>query len=337
MRVVWCSMTVASMSMIEQALAALRERLGRLHRDAVAHERPRGETTIVPRDTIAGSALTAVVAIMTFLAAATSGGVAMVIRSASEYQSDIAREMTIQVRPTPGNDIDAEVLKAESLARATPGMGDVRTYSKAESERLLEPWLGGLSLDELPVPRMIAVRVAPGAHVDTATLRQALAEKVAGATLDDHRAWIERMRRMAAAAVAGGLGIFGLVLAATVLSVAFATRGAMASNRPIVEVLHFVGAKEAYIASQFQRHFLILGLKGGIIGGLAAMAFLALTGPLADMFVGTAGEAQATALFGTFSVGPLGYALVAGEVLLIAVITAITSRRVVLHTLRTIY
>jgi cell division transport system permease protein len=322
MRVAWCSMTVASMSMIEPALAALRERLGGLRRDAPARDRPRGETTIVPKDTIAGSALTAVVAIMTFLAAATSGGVAMVIRSASEYQSEIAREMTIQVRPTPGNDIDAEVLKAESIARAAPGMGDVRTYSKAESERLLEPWLGGLSLDELPVPRMIAVRVAPGAHVDTGTLRQALATQVVGATLDDHRAWIERMRRMAAAAVAGGLGIFGLVLA---------------SNRPIVEVLHFVGAKEAYIASQFQRHFLVLGLKGGIIGGLAAMAFLTLAGPLADRFVGTAGEAQATALFGTFSIGTLGYALVAGEVLLIAVITAITSRRVVLHTLRTIY
>jgi cell division transport system permease protein len=337
MRVAWCSMTVASMSMIEPALAALRERLGGLRRDAPARDRPRGETTIVPKDTIAGSALTAVVAIMTFLAAATSGGVAMVIRSASEYQSEIAREMTIQVRPTPDNDIDAEVLKAESIARATPGMGDVRTYSKAESERLLEPWLGGLSLDELPVPRMIAVRVAPGARVDTGTLRQALATQVVGATLDDHRAWIERMRRMAAAAVAGGLGIFGLVLAATVLSVAFATRGAMASNRPIIEVLHFVGAKEAYIASQFQRHFLVLGLKGGIIGGLAAMAFLMLAGPLADRFVGTAGEAQATALFGTFSIGTLGYALVAGEVLLIAVITAITSRRVVLHTLRTIY
>ena len=83
MRVAWCSMTVASMSMIEQALGALRERLGRLRRDAVVHERPHGEATIVPRDTIAGSALTAVVAIMTFLAAATSGGVAMVIRSHS--------------------------------------------------------------------------------------------------------------------------------------------------------------------------------------------------------------------------------------------------------------
>jgi cell division transport system permease protein len=261
----------------------------------------------------------------------------MVIGAASEWQSDIAREITIQVRPTAGNDLDAQVLKAEGLARATPGVAEVRTYSKSESDKLLEPWLGGLSLDELPVPRMIAVRVAAGIRLDIPALRQMLTAEVAGASLDDHRGWIDRMRRMAAAAVALGLGIFGLVLAATVLSVAFATRGAMASNRPIVEVLHFVGAKEAYIAGQFQRHFLALGLKGGAIGGLAAMAFLSLAGPISDLFVGTAGEAQATALFGAFSIGAVGYAMVAGEVLLIAVITAVTSRQVVIHTLRTIY
>jgi cell division transport system permease protein len=337
MPVALCSMTVAFMSMIEQAVGGLRQRLGLLRRDGGQREHARGEATIVPKDSIAGNALAAVVAIMTFLAAVTSGGVAMVIGAASEWQSDIAREITIQVRPTAGNDLDAQVLKAEGLARATPGVAEVRTYSKSESDKLLEPWLGGLSLDELPVPRMIAVRVAAGARLDIPALRQTLTAQVAGASLDDHRGWIDRMRRMAAAAVALGFGIFALVLLATVLSVAFATRGAMASNRPIVEVLHFVGAKEAYIAGQFQRHFLALGLKGGAIGGLAAMAFLSLAGPISDLFVGTAGEAQATALFGAFSIGAVGYAMVAGEVILIAVITAVTSRQVVIHTLRTIY
>jgi cell division transport system permease protein len=323
--------------MIEPAIDGLRKRLGLMRRETTQREHARGETTIVPKDSIAGNALTAVVAIMMFLAAVTSGGVAMVIGAASEWQSDISREMTIQIRPTPGNDIDAQVLKAESLARATPGVVEVRAYSKAQSDRLLEPWLGGLSLDELPVPRMIAVRVGPRARLDVPALRQTLTTQVAGASLDDHRGWIDRMRRMAAAAVAGGIGIFGLVLAATVLSVAFATRGAMASNRPIVEVLHFVGAKEAYIARQFQRHFLVLGLKGGAIGGIAAMAFLALAGPVSGLFVGSAGEAQATALFGAFSIGTGGYAMVVLEVILIAAITAITSRQVVIHTLRTIY
>jgi hypothetical protein len=45
-------------------------------------------------DSIGGNALAAVVAIMTFLAAVTSGGVAMVISAALEWQSDIAQEMT---------------------------------------------------------------------------------------------------------------------------------------------------------------------------------------------------------------------------------------------------
>ena len=42
----------------------------------------------------------------------------------------------------------------------------------------------------------------------------------------------------------------------------------MAANRPVIEVLHFIGARDRYIAGQFQRHFLWLGLKGGAIGGL---------------------------------------------------------------------
>ena len=66
------------------------------------------------------------------------------------------------------------------------------------------------------------------------------------------------------------------MIAATMLSVTFATRGAMAANRPVIEVLHFVGAKNGYIAGHFQRHFLLLGLQGGAIGGGAAIALFVL-------------------------------------------------------------
>jgi cell division transport system permease protein len=330
-------MTATCMSMTSLAIAVLRKGLARVRRSRHPGRDARGETSIVPKDSIAANALAAVVAIMTFLAAVTSGGVAMVIGSANEWQSEVAREMTIQVRPAPGRDIEAEVARAQALARAAPGVVEARAYTRQESDRLLEPWLGsGLSLDDLPVPRMIAVKIARGAAVDTAALRQSLARDVVGASLDDHRGGINRMGRMAKAAIAGGMGIFGLVLAATILSVAFATRGAMASNWPIVEVLHFVGAKEAYIASQFQRHFLGLGLKGGVLGGAAAILGFLLVRSISDLFVGTAGEAEAAALFGGFSLGFMGYVVVAAEVMLIAAITALTSRQVVIHTLRRI-
>ena len=298
---------------------------------------PRFETALVPRNSISGRALVAVVAIMTFLASLTTGAAILVGTAASEWQSDVAREITIQVIPAPGRDTDATVAKAASVARAFPGIGEVRPYTKEQSAALLEPWLGsGLSLNELPVPRLIVVRIASGAAPDIPQLRRMLAEQVPGAVLDDHRGWIERMRAMAGTAVAAGVFILILVVAATMLSVTFATRGAMATNKPVIEVLHFVGAKSGYIAGHFQRHFLLLGLQGGAIGGGVAILLFVLAGIISRWFASSAGAEQTAALFGSFSIGIGGYAAVLGQVVLIAVVTALTSRHTVNRTLEAI-
>src|SRR5437870_3932306 len=110
-------------------------------------ELPRIGTPIVPTSTISGSAVVAVVAIMTFLASLTTGAVMLVRTAASDWQSELAREVTIQVRPAAGRDIEADVARAAGIARSFPGIAEARPYSKEESARLLEPWLGsGLSL-----------------------------------------------------------------------------------------------------------------------------------------------------------------------------------------------
>src|SRR6202158_3036676 len=94
---------------------------------------PRFETPLVPRNSISGRALVAGVAIMTFLASLTTGAAILVSQAASEWQSDVARELTIQVIPAPGRDLDATVDKAVTLTRAFTGIADVRPYSKEES------------------------------------------------------------------------------------------------------------------------------------------------------------------------------------------------------------
>lgn len=299
--------------------------------------RPRFETPVVPRNSIAGRALIAVVAIMTFLASLTTGAVILVGQAAGEWQADVAREVTIQVVPAPGRDTDATVAKAAAIARAFPGIGDVRVFSKEESSKLLEPWLGsGLTLGDLPVPRLIVVRLASGETVDMARLNRLLIDQAPGATLDDHRGWIERMRAMAGSVIAGGIVILVLMLAATVLSVTFATRGAMATNRNVIEVLHLVGAKNNFIAGNFQRHFLVMGLQGGLIGGGAAVLLFALAALIGHFTAGTAGGDQSAALFGSFSLGFLGYLAVLAQIVLSAVVTALTSRQTVNRTLEAI-
>jgi cell division transport system permease protein len=144
------------------------------------------------------------------------------------------------------------------------------------------------------------------------------------------------MRTMAETAVATGMVILALVIAVTVLSVTFATRGAMATNRPTIEVLHYVGATDGFVASQFQRHFLVLGLKGGAIGGGAAMALFGILQAADAWLIGTPGGEQAAALFGSLAIGPAGYIAMFVVVVLMALVTAVACRRTVGHTLETI-
>jgi cell division transport system permease protein len=296
--------------------------------------RARNLSPIVPRASIAGRALVAVVAIMTFLASITTGTVLLVSASAAEWQSEIASEITVQVRPAAGRDLDRDAAAAAQAMRMQPGIVEVRLFTKQQAASLLEPWLGsGLSLDDLPVPRVIVARLQPGTTLDLAELRGRVSQAAPSASVDDHRAWIERMRSTTGATVFAGIGILGLVIVATIISVSFATRGAMAANRPIVEVLHFVGAGDRYIANRFLRHFLRLGLQGGVIGGGIAMLGFGFSESIAGWFSGTPVGDQFAALLGTFALRPSGYLAVAAQAVLIAAITASASRRTLFATL----
>src|ERR1700704_2512587 len=167
----WCCIRDGCISM---------SRAGNQHGPLVdlGHERPqvparaRNLSPIVPRASISGRALVAVVAIMTFLASITTGAVLLVSASAAEWQSEVASEITIQVRPAAGRDIDRDTTAVAEAMRAQPGIIEVRPFTRDESSKLLEPWLGtGLSLDDLPVPRVIIARVQPGTVLDLTALR----------------------------------------------------------------------------------------------------------------------------------------------------------------------
>ena len=285
-----------------------------------------GPAPIVPANSIAGSALMTVVAIMSFLACLTVGAVTLVQDASQNWQTDINREITIQIIPRSGVDVAASVDRAVEIARSTPGVTNVTALSDAQNLTLLEPWLGlGLDIEELPIPRLIVISIADPNAVDLDALAAELAN-VDGASLDDHRLWTERLRAMANVSVIVGFAVLSLMFAATVLSVVFATRGAMAGNQQIVTVLHFIGAEDGFVASEFQRHFLLLGLKGGLAGAALATVLFALIGLATTAVRSTPEGVQVSALFGSFAVGPTGYFGALGVAFAIAILTAITSR-----------
>jgi cell division transport system permease protein len=287
----------------------------------------RRNAPLVPVDTAGGRALAAVIAILTFLAALCAGGAELVATSSADWRSSVAREITIQVRPNGQRNIEADIARATELALKTPGIESAAAFSKAESERLLEPWLGtGLDFSDLPVPRLIVIKLRSDMQPDLAHLRQSLRAEVPGASLDDHALWVSRLSTMAGTIIALGVALVVLVLSAAGLATIFATRGAMAGNREVVEVLHFVGANDEYIAREFQRRFFKLGLKGAGIGAGAALAAIFLFGLAAASWRASAAGDQLEALFGSFDIGWRGYAVVLLIAFIVSALTAFVSR-----------
>ncbi|MGD9914668.1 MAG: cell division protein FtsX [Rhizobiaceae bacterium] len=285
---------------------------------------------IVPQESVAGRALIFVIAIMTFLSCLTLGAVTLVRDTASVWQSQIAREATITIKPADGIDMEPTLAAAAKIARGFAGVTDARVVDRAATARLLEPWLGsGINIDELPVPRLVIVTIDQSRPPDFAAMRAMLQADLPTASLDDHRTWVDRLVTMAGTTVTVGIAVLVLMLSATVLSVVFATRGAMAGNGHIIEVLHFVGAEARFIAQQFRWHFLVTGLKGAVAGGVAAALVFVLFSFWSSRNMATPEADQATALFGSFGIGVDGYAGVALVVLVISALTAATSHMTV--------
>jgi cell division transport system permease protein len=286
-------------------------------------------TPIVPEKSVTGRTLVLLIAIMTFLFGVTLGGVVLVQKSAIAWSSDVGREVTIQIRPMPGEVMESNLRTAVALAQGTPGVASARALSLEESQALLEPWLGaGLDLTAIGIPRLVVVELDDPADADIDKLERDLAA-VAGASLDTHAAWRQQLNLMAGTIVVSGLLVLALIVIATVLAIIFATRGTMASNREIVDVLHFIGASNSFIAGEFQGRFLSIGFRGGVVGGIAAVLFFVVVAFTAGGVVPEEASAQLGFLFGRFALGFDGVLGIAAVVPVIAAITAITSRMTV--------
>ncbi|TWG90385.1 cell division transport system permease protein [Mesorhizobium sp. J18] len=286
----------------------------------------RKTTPIVPPDNVAGRAMVLVIAIMTFLSCLTLGAVTLVRDTATTWQTQIAREATIQIKPADGLDMEAALAEARGIASGYAGVREARIIGTEATARLLEPWLGtGFDIEELPVPRLVIVTLDTSAPPDFAAMRAELGEKIPNASLDDHRTWVDRLVAMARTTVTIGIAALALMLSATALTVIFATRGAMSGNGHVIEVLHFIGAEARFIAAEFRRHFLLAGMKGAAAGGLSAIAVFIAFAWWSSVNLATPEADQATALFGNFAIGTAGYVGVGIIVLVIAALTATTS------------
>lgn len=291
---------------------------------------------IVPSASIAGNALTVVIAIMSFLACLTAGAVYMVNQSAKAWVNDITSEITIELDPVNTPDIEKKITLVSLFLAKQKGITHVKPLTADDSAKLLEPWLGkSEALSALPIPRLIAVEIDRSDPPDIPVISQALTQNFEGVTLDDHRRWQAEIRTLTRSAALGGLAVLALVAAATVAVIVSATRSAMASNREVIEVLHFVGANERFISQEFERHFLGLGVRAALVGAVAAaITFLVLPLVMHTVGGGTVTAAEMRRLVGSGELDFWGYLLCVLVVVVVAILCMVTSRLGVIRVLK---
>lgn len=283
---------------------------------------------VVPPASVTGRSLTLVIAIMCFLACLTAGAVWMIKQSADAWLKDIASEVTIQVEPQEGVDTDKAVLEVVTFMEKQAGIARAKPLSIEASTDLLQPWLGSSDvLKSLPVPRLIAIELDRSSPPNLEEIGAVLARDFKGVSLDDHRRWQQQIRAVTRSFALGGIAILALVAAATTAIIVSATKSAMASNREIVEVLHFVGATDKFIAREFEKHFLRLGIRAGVVGALLAMlVFVGMPAIMELLGGGAVSAVEMQRLIGSGSLDPAGYALLGLVVAIIAALCMITSR-----------
>lgn len=294
--------------------------------DAIVENGP-----IVAPDTIAGRGLTALVAIMTFLCALLLGAALIIDRAADAWSANVLEEVSVAVLPLDDEPMETRLEAAATILRAEAGLSDVTILPAAQSDALLEPWLGvGADLSLLPVPRLITAQRGEGLDADGLAARLGA---VAGTSLDDHTGWSERLSTMAAAVAGGAIAGLSLMLAATAIAIVFATRATIATNATTVEVLHLLGAEDRFVQRAFRRRFVHIGLKGAAVGLAVA---LVLFGALEawSVFSPAAASAQSQALLGAPRIGVVGFGALVVLAVLIAALVAFTTGFAVRHHLR---
>jgi cell division transport system permease protein len=231
---------------------------------------------IIPSNAASLRSLTVTMAVMSYLACLAIGALILVERAVTNWTSALSQEMTIQVAHVRGQDVAAAVDAARAIAQDFPGVREAVVLPEEAGAKLLEPWLGTRTLEGLPVPRLIRVVMDPASSPDLQALEQALSQ-VKGARLDTHRKWEAELTRMARALSVLSYTILLLISVSAVAIVIFATRAVLQANRPIVDLLHLVGARDSYIARQIDGRFLRTGMLSGLIGvGMGLLSFLLL-------------------------------------------------------------
>jgi cell division transport system permease protein len=270
------------------------------------------------------------IALMVFLAVIAMAGI-LVLNSVTErWGQEVTGTVTVQVSSAEVTSEDEARLQA--ILDVLASTKTIYKYEVISDERvleLLEPWLGDIrNSNDLPLPRLIDVKLRPGVRLDVNKLASQINKIAPGSSVDDHQVWLKRMVNLIQTVQILAMAVLFCIGFATVGTVVFTTQTELAIHHEAIDVLHLIGAQDDYIAAQFAGRALALGLTGGLLGLVLGIITLIgigyLMGSMNGLFV--PGLQLTTYHWSIVGLLPVGVAFIA----------MVTARTTVLRSLRQI-
>ncbi|MCZ8020020.1 cell division protein [Novosphingobium sp.] len=286
------------------------------------------EAELVPKARLAGP-MPWVIAIMVALTVvATAAGLAL-SNIAGNAADELSGGVTIQiVEANPTTRLQQAEAAVARLNR-TPRVEAATIVSEDEVERLIEPWLSGLSgvQQDIPVPALIDVRMRDPVTGETlGALRRLVREVAPAARVDAQSTWLGPVFATIDSLRLLSFALVGMLAAALAASVLLAVRNALGANRDTIEIVHLLGGTDHQIARVFQRSVGFDAAGGGTIGlGLGLIAVLLLGRQFAGLGAG---------LVSGGALGWIDWVLLALVPLAGVALAMITARLTVLRALR---
>ena len=196
--------------------------------------------------------LQVMISIAVFIFAITLSGVLSINSMLYNWNRSILGSLTVQIMPV--NSANKEKAAAETLAyqekaveflKTVDGIVKVTPLQDEQLKKLIQPWLGdGVNIDNLPMPRIIDIKLAPDADIDFAQVAQDLAQASPQASLDNHKLWLNKLIQFADGLKLIAMTILILVTGITSGAIFYTTQMSLGLHRNIIEILHIMGAKD---------------------------------------------------------------------------------------------
>ena len=216
-----------------------------------------------------------VFALMVYLAVLALTGVLILHSAVERWQRGEVDTLTVQLMPLEGESEEVRIAALRDLLGDVEGVTGVHVVAEDATIALIERWLGeGNVPSDLPLPRLIDVDIAPGHGLDAESLALHLQASLAGVSVDDAKLWLDRLADFGHSLELLAIAVVVLIGLAAVATVIFSTRMGISIHRDVIELLHLIGARDGYVAAQFQRQAMMLGLRGGVLGIVFAVATL---------------------------------------------------------------